>query len=246
MPLAIRQALLIGWHQAIPEIIREPLSTLFVVVTFGLLPPVVLRLMGTSQPWANAQVGALVGIVAYLGLTTSIHLPAWHRQTKFQEMVFTTPTHPLSYAIGVALVPLFLALPALALLWGVLLAQGAVDPVFIVMSVPVLALAWFSTVAFGSTLSWRLKLATPYRLEYLAALLALLLVFLPPVYYPATNLGSFAWLSYLAPTSNAASLLLASAHMDGGTSVVLHGLALLGWTSLGVGVFTRSVHWQET
>lgn len=246
MPLAIRQALLIGWHQAVPEIVREPLSTLFIVVTFGLLPPVVLRLLGTSQTWTSGLVGALVGIVAYLGLTTSIHLPAWHRQIKFQEMVFATPTSPLSYAIGVALVPLVLALPGIALLWGILLAQGAVDTAFIVMSVPVLVFTWLSTVAFGSTLSWRLKLVSPYRLEYLAALLALMLVFLPPVYYPATNLESFAWLSYLAPTSNAASLLLASARMDGGMSVVIHWLALVGWTSLGLGIFIWSVHWQET
>jgi ABC-type multidrug transport system permease subunit len=161
-------------------------------------------------------------------------------------MVFATPTHPLSYAIGVALVPLFLALPGIVLLWGVLLAQGAVDTAFIVISVPVLALTWLSTVAFGSTLSWRLKLISPYRLEYLATLLALLFVFLPPVYYPATNLGSFAWLSYLAPTSSAASLLLASARMDGGMSVVVNWLALVGWTSLGLGIFIRSVHWQET
>jgi len=40
------------------------------------------------------------------GYDPSIHLPAWHRQNQFRDMILATTTHPIAYAVGIALVPL--------------------------------------------------------------------------------------------------------------------------------------------
>jgi ABC-type multidrug transport system permease subunit len=80
-----------------------------------------------------------------------------------------------------------------------------------------------------------------------ANILSFAFVFLPPVYYPEQFMGSYAWISYIMPTSNAAAIIRYSTGvvpMDVG-ALALHWIVLLVTVVIFGLLVIKKSRWRE-
>jgi ABC-type multidrug transport system permease subunit len=203
---AVENTLLIAWLKFYPDFRRQP----YVLITQAAIsagPVFFILLSGSAYAFNSGLVGAMISVVSFLALTTSIQDVASDRYVKLREIMVSMPVHPLSYALGVSLAPLLASLPGLFFFMTIAGWLGLVTPSSLGMIVAALMLSWLSISMMGFIISTYLAKFPPFMLTSLGHMLSLGLVFVPPVYYSESVLGQFSWVSYLFPTSNAASLL---------------------------------------
>jgi len=85
-------------------------------------------------------------------------------------------------------------------------------------------------------------------LNNLSNLLGIGLIFIPPVYYPETMLGSFSWISVIIPTSNVAGLIRAyTGLMPLSTeTIIIRWVILIVTTMVFVVLTSLKARWRET
>jgi len=243
---AVENALLIAWMKFYPDFRRQP----YVIITQAGIsagPLFFILLSGSTAALHNGIVGAMISIVSFLGLTSAIHDVAQDRYVKLREMMVAMPVHPVSYALGVALAPLLASVPGLfcfmaLAIWLRILSLASIGLVFVA-----LILGWLSISMIGFTVSTYLTKVPPFMLNSAGHLLSLGLVFVPPVYYSESVLGAFSWISYVFPTSNAASLIrgylgLSTLHFE---SIMSHWLTLIGTALAFSFLASFKARWRE-
>jgi ABC-type multidrug transport system permease subunit len=107
-------------------------------------------------------------------------------------------------------------------------------------------LGWVVVSSMGFIVSAAIINASPYSMNAIINILAFGMAYLTPVYYPASGLGSFSWLSVLTPISAAANIvrtLGGLAPMDGLTLLSLAILIVEGL--LFTLVFVARSRWRE-
>jgi len=202
----IENALLIAWMKFYPDFRERP----YVMLTQAGIsagPLFFIFIAGSATALHNGVVGAMISIVSYMGLTSAIQDVVQDRYVKLREMMTAMPIQPASYALGVALAPLMAAIPGILCFLTFAIWSGLVSTASIGILFVVLILSWLSISMMGFTISTYLIDAPPFMANSVSHLLSLGLVFVPPVYYSESILGAFSWVSYLFPTSNAASLI---------------------------------------
>jgi len=246
MMKAVENALLIAWMKFYPDFRRQP----YVMITQAGIsagPLFFILLTGSTAAFHTGIVGAMVSVVSYLGLTSAIQDVAQDRYTKLREMAAAMPIHPASYALGVALAPLLASIPGLFCFMTLAIWMGLVSLTSIGYIVVALTLSWLSVSMIGFTISTYLTEVPPFMLNSIGHLLSFSLVFVPPVYYSESILGTHSWLSYIFPTSNAASLIrsylgLSSLPVE---SIMLHWLFLIA-TVFAFGLLASfKARWRE-
>jgi ABC-type multidrug transport system permease subunit len=203
---AVESTLLIAWMKFYPDFRREP----YVVITQAGIsagPLFFILFSGSANAFHNGIVGAMISVVSFLGLTSAINDVAQDRYTKLREIMVSMPVHPMSYALGIALAPLIASIPGLLCFVALAVWLGLVNLASIGILIAALTLSWLSVSMIGFAVSAYLTKVPPFMVVSMGHLLGLGLVFVPPVYYSEYALGMFSWVSYIFPTSNAASLI---------------------------------------
>jgi ABC-type multidrug transport system permease subunit len=202
----IKDTLIIAWMKSYPDLKRNPL-VLIVIALISAIPLFFMAVFAAEGMLIHGLIGAMVSTVSFIGVATGIQDISWDRYVKIREMIVAMPVHPASYAIGIALAPLLLSLPSLLFFGAIVAFLGFLDVTTILWVIVSLLTAWAATSAIGFIISTYLYKASPWMLNNLSNLLGLGLIFIPPVYYPETLLGSLSWISVALPTSNVAGLI---------------------------------------
>jgi len=246
MRRAIRNAFLIAWMKFYPDFRVQPLIVLVQAGVSG-SPLFFFLIAGASNGVRNGIIGAMVAMVSFIGITSSVQDVVQDRYTRMREIMVAMPVHPASYAFGIALASLLVSIPGLLLFITIGALLGLINQAAILWLAISLMLCWVCISMLGFFISSYLAKLPPATLNGIARLLSLSLVFLPPVYYSDTALGPFSWVSYIFPTSNAASLI--RTYLDLSTSsiesVIFRWLILIGTTISLVLLVRFKTRWRE-
>ncbi len=201
------------WHVVISII---PLSY---VLIFGILGGVNLA--------KYAIVGALIALSMNSGIVSLPQVVVYLKNIKLQEMFVASPVDPYTYCLGIALSRLFYVMPELLLF----LLLGASLNVITLSEIPIIVSLVLCSWIIGCTIGYTVSTYVD-KIMYISAvsnLLGLLLMLLPPVYYPAEFLPQqFRFVVYLVPSATVAQLLrLYLGISSWGNKGVLWGLILL-------------------
>lgn len=241
----LRAILVLAWLNGLLPILRSPLwtvSTLAMPISLLILLTVLYRggigmVMGIigGLVWTMLSSGtALIGDAAYYRL-----------ELKFQQMIVATPTSPLAYTIGLALSEVIFTLPGIILFAILMALKTTVDLLGTLEIAASLVLLWYaiSSIAFySSTLFTYIR----YTWAVVSLLTLALGVLPPPVYYPATYLGSAWWVAYLVPTSATAMIIqnaVRIAHYST-LQIVTAYISNIAWCIMGTLLTLRVARWR--
>ncbi len=207
MSKIVKDTLIIAWIKSYPDFRRNPLMLLVVAMISAI--PLFFMMMFSSGGNMIEQglVGAMVSSVAFVGVLAGIQDISWDRYVKIREMIVAMPVHPVSYALGIALAPLLISIPSLIFFGGLTAAMGLMTLNGLAWIVLSLVMLWGAMSAMGFMISTYLFKSSTMMLNNLSNLIGIGLIFIPPVYYSESQLGSLSWLSIVIPTSNAAGLM---------------------------------------
>ncbi|HKZ93739.1 MAG TPA: ABC transporter permease [Candidatus Bathyarchaeia archaeon] len=243
----IKDSLIIAWMKSFPDLRRNPL--MMVTVAFISAIPLFFMLIYAGEGMiVHGLVGAMVSTIGFIGVASAIGEISWDKYIKLREMMVAMPVSSLSYAMGIALAPLILSIPALAFFGAVATLWGIFTPTSALWTVAALLVCWASTSAASFLISTYLIKASPWLLNQISNILGIGLIFVPPVYYPETMLGSFSWISAVFPTSNAAGLIrvyLGLSEMPP-TMIIIRWLILLSTTIVFIVLTSLKARWRET
>ena len=244
---AIKDTFTIAWLKSIPDLKRQPL-VIVLLTLFAAIPLFFITLFGGEEMMDIGLVGVIVSSIGFLGITASIQDITWDRYVKLKEMVVAMPVHPLSYAMGLTLAALVFALPGTVTFMALGVYRGIFDVGSILAAIGALILCWLSLSVIGFTIATYQQKASPNTLGIIANLMAFLFVFLPPVYYSEEMLGTYSWISFLFPTSNAAAIIRYSTGMVAWdpSAYAMHWLAMFLIVLIFAILVVKKARWRET
>lgn len=158
---------------------------------------------------ALLQYGVMGGmILTMLSVGTGLQsdLTHYRHDLKFQDIVVASPVEAPVYVAGMALSEFVYSLPAVAVFVLIFVAEGWATPLSVAVVAGVLILVWAFACALAFTLATYFQ---DVRETFLfSPLISLGLTVIPPVYYPLTELPSWAQTAALfSPTTYAAELV---------------------------------------
>jgi len=247
IPKMLNDMLIIAWIKSYPDFRRNPL-TLLLLATVGAIPLFFMVIFSGGNLLIHGLIGAIISSVAFIGLLAPIQEISWDRYVKIREMIVAMPVHPASYALGTALAPLFLSVPSIIFFGALAASLGALTIATTGWMVLALIVVWASMSAMGFVLSTYLSKISVTVLNNISNLLGFAFVFVPPVFYPETMLGSLSWMSALIPTSNVAGLI--RAHMGllplSTETIIIRWFILIVTTVVFVVLTSLKARWRET
>jgi ABC-2 type transport system permease protein len=241
---AIKDAFIIAALKSLPDLKRNP-SMMILIGLISAFPLFFIIVFGGQV--SNGLVGAMIATISFIGLAAAIQDISFDRYVKIREMIVAMPVHPVAYAMGVALAPLFISAPGLVFFICIAVVIGALPLFSIGWTIVTLILVWAAGSSIGFIISTYLRKASVYTLNNMANILGLGLVFLPPVYYPEEMLGSYRWISMIFPTSNAAGLIRFYAGLTqmSAVTVLLRWLILAATVIVSVAILSFKAKWRE-
>jgi len=242
----IKDTLIIAWIKSYPDFRRNPLMLLLIAL-IGSIPLFFMFIFSGGSMLIHGLIGAMVSSVAFIGVMAGIQDISWDRYVKIREMIVAMPVRPVSYALGIALAPLMLSVPSLLFFGGLAATWGVMTPVAALWTVLSLLIGWAAMSAIGFMISTYLFKASMMVLNNLSNLLGIGLIFIPPVYYPETMLGSFSWISVVIPTSNVAGLIRAYTGLMplSPETIVIRWVVLIVTTVVFVALTSVKAKWRE-
>ncbi len=244
----IKDIFIIGWMKFYPPFKTNPFIQLVLVSFIGIVPIFLMVTMGGGTgKIPQAMVGALVAMLGFISVNSILQDILFDRYVKLREMMVSMPVSPISYAFGVALGSLLSSLPGILLFIVILLDRGSLTLQVLPLVLISLILCWASLSSIGFTIATFFSKATPATIGGVSNLLGILLVFIPPVYYPKEILGSYSFIAMYIPTSNAASLIRGYMSMTAldGRSALIHWSILIISTILFTLLALNKAKWRE-
>ncbi len=241
-----RNALIIGFMRSVPEIKRQPLL-LVVFAGISAIPLIFIGIFGGETMLNFGLIGAMVSSVGFIAISTSIQEISWDRYVKLREMIVAMPVHPLSYAIGLTIGGLILSLPGFIIFLIVGAMRDLVTFMSLLQILAAVVLCWIALSVIGFTIATYMYRASPQTLGVVANILSFMFVFLPPVYYPELFMGSYSWISFIFPTSNAAAIIRYSTGMVpmDVTAMAIHWIILLVTVVIFAVIVVKKARWRE-
>ncbi len=246
MRAKIREALYIGLFDALP-LLRDPML-LVVISLFSFLPVIFIFVFADQKSAVQSLIGAIVLTFSFTGLFASQSVYFNKQWFRFQDMFVASKVSPASYAVGLSVSGLVVALPSVVVALALLFLSGPVNAAGLVLVIATSALLWIGLVFVGFAIGATTKNAR--RANSIPQVLSIALGFLPPVYYPLERLNAFPVaqaFAMLIPTTHAAQL---AKYYFGLISIpdwqVWVGWAyLLAFATL-MGIFaSRRAHWVD-
>ncbi|TLZ58119.1 MAG: hypothetical protein E6K15_01445 [Methanobacteriota archaeon] len=206
MKSRIREALYIGLFDALP-LLRDPML-LVVISLFSFLPVIFIFVFATA-PGAAVQslVGAIILTFAFTGLFASQSVYFNKQWFRFQDMLVASRVSPASYAVGLSVSGLVVALPGVLVALVLVLLSAPVPAIGVLVALATALLLWIGLVFVGFAIGATTKNAR--RANSIPQVLSIALGFLPPVYYPLSTLDRYPVaqaFAMLIPTTHAAQL----------------------------------------
>jgi ABC-2 type transport system permease protein len=220
---------------------------LVVISLFSFLPVIFIFVFATA-PGAAIQslIGAIVLTFSFTGLFASQSVYFNKQWFRFQDMLVASRVSPASYAVGLSVSGLVVALPGVLVALALLLLSGPWTAVGVLLLFATSLLMWIGLVFVGFAIGATTKNAR--RANSIPQVLSIALGFLPPVYYPLDRLPSIAQpFAMLIPTTHAAQL---AKYYFGLIQIPLSEV-LIGWAYLlGFAVLmgflaSRRAHWVD-
>jgi ABC-type multidrug transport system permease subunit len=242
----IKDSLIIAWMKSYPDLKRNPL-TLIMLALIGAIPLFFMVIFTSGGMLIQGLVGAMISTIGFIAVGSAIGEISWDRYAKLREMMVAMPVHPLSYAMGVALAPLLLSIPSLIFFGGLAASWGIFTPATVLWTIVGLLICWAAMSAVSFLTSTYLIKASPWLLNQISNILGIGLIFIPPVYYPETMLGSLSWLSVVFPTSNVAGLIRAYLGLStlSQETILVRWLILIVTTVVFIILTTLKARWRE-
>jgi len=220
---------------------------LVVISLFSFLPVIFIFVFATA-PGAAIQslIGAIVLTFSFTGLFASQSVYFNKQWFRFQDMLVASRVSPASYAVGLSVSGLVVALPGVLVALALLLLSGAWTAVGVLLLLATSLLMWIGLVFVGFAIGATTKNAR--RANSIPQVLSIALGFLPPVYYPLSFLPGIAQpFAMLIPTTHAAQL---AKYYFGlieipGWQVALGWAYLLGFAALMGFLASRRAHWVD-
>lgn len=247
MKAKIREALYIGLFDALP-LLRDPML-LVVISLFSFLPVIFIFVFATA-PGAAIQslVGAIILTFAFTGLFASQSVYFNKQWFRFQDMFVASKVSPASYALGLSVSGLVVALPSVLLALVLLILWGPSSAAGVLLLLAASSLLWIGLVFVGFAIGATTK--NVRRANSIPQVLSIALGFLPPVYYPLQILDNYPIaqaFAMLIPTTHAAQL---AKHYFGLITIpdwqVLVGwVYLLGFAAVMGVIAARRAHWVD-
>ncbi len=242
MITAVVNALLVGRLVTYSQLKRDPLSIIPTNVGF-LMPLLFIVAVGGTDLLPEVLIGVFVSTLSFSGLTASMESYYTGKMTRLIDLFVASPVHPLSYFVGSTLPQIALFLPAVLVSFIFLMREEELGATMLII-VPIALLTWLGTASLGFHLAMRFSRAAPWRVSSLSFMSGFVIVLLPPVFYPASNLGAFAWVAYLSPASTGATLIRHLA-TDEAINAVAGWLALAFWSAVPAWFITYRSPWRE-
>src|SRR5438132_13590661 len=240
----IREALYIGLFDALP-LLRDPML-LVVISLFSFLPVIFIFVFADQKSAVQSLVGAIVLTFSFTGLFASQSVYFNKQWFRFQDMLVASRVSPASYAVGLSVSGLVVALPGVLVALALLLLSGPWTAVGVLLLLATSLLMWIGLVFVGFAIGATTKNAR--RANSIPQVLSIALGFLPPVYYPLSFLPAIARpLAMLIPTTHAAQLAkFYFGLIQISTSEIVIGWAyLLGFAALMGFLASRRAHWVD-
>ena len=220
---------------------------LIVISLFSFLPVIFIFVFATA-PGAAIQslIGAIVLTFSFTGLFASQSVYFNKQWFRFQDMLVASRVSPASYAVGLSVSGLVVALPGVLVALALLLLSGSWTAVGVLLLLATSLLMWIGLVFVGFAIGATTKNAR--RANSIPQVLSIALGFLPPVYYPLSFLPGIAQpFAMLIPTTHAAQL---AKYYFGlieipGWQVALGWAYLLGFAALMGFLASRRAHWVD-
>lgn len=248
MRAKIREAVYIGLFDALP-LLRDPML-LVVISLFSFLPVIFIFVFASQQPGAAEQslVGAIILTFSFTGLFASQSVYFNKNWFRFQDMFVASKVSPASYAVGLSVSGLVVALPSVAIALAFLLLARPASPFGVLLLLATSALMWIGLVFVGFAIGASTK--NVRRANSIPQILSIALGFLPPVYYTLDTLDRYPIaqaFAMLIPTTHAAEL---AKHYFGLITIpdwqVFAGWAyLIGFAALMGAIAARRAHWVD-
>src|SRR5437667_3022859 len=197
----IREAMYIGLFDALP-LLRDPML-LVVISLFSFLPVIFIFVFADQASARQSLIGAIVLTFSFTGLFASQSVYFNKQWFRFQDMFVASKVSPASYALGLSLSGLVVALPGVVVASVFLLLSGASSAAGVVLLLATAFLLWIGLVFVGFAIGATTKNAR--RANSIPQVLSIALVFLPPVYYPLERLHDI-------PTAQAVAMLIPTTH----------------------------------
>ncbi len=246
MKAKIREALYIGLFDALP-LLRDPML-LVVISLFSFLPVIFIFVFASGDAAVQSLVGAIILTFAFTGLFASQSVYFNKQWFRFQDMFVASKVSPASYALGLSVSGLVVALPSVLIATVLLVVSGPATAAGVLLLLVTSALLWIGLVFVGFAIGATTKNAR--RANSIPQVLSIALGFLPPVYYPLDRLRDVPIaqaFAMLIPTTHAAQL---AKYYFGLITIpdwqVLVGWAyLLGFAALMGLIAARRAHWVD-
>src|SRR5213593_4578017 len=242
----IREAMYIGLFDALP-LLRDPML-LVVISLFSFLPVIFIFVFADQASAVQSLIGAIVLTFSFTGLFASQSVYFNKQWFRFQDMFVASKVSPASYALGLSLSGLVVALPGVVVALVLLLLSGTSSAAGVVLLLGTSILLWIGLVFVGFAIGATTKNAR--RANSIPQVLSIALGFLPPVYYPLSKLDAYPIakaFAMLIPTTHAAQL---AKYYFGlitipGWQVALGWAYLLGFAALMGFLASRRAHWVD-
>jgi len=225
---------------------RNPILIAILLLFTGGIPLTFVYMFGGTANLGGALVGAFVSSAPALALFASAQDINFDNYTKLRQIFVSKPISPMSYVLGSSLSALIFSSPGIVLFGALLMQRGLFTPATALVSVGVMLFGWMVVSSAGFTLSGYLINASPYKMNSIINLLAFGMIYLPPVYYPASALGGLSWISAFIPVSAAAEVVRSLAGLVPFYELTeLSSVVLLAEGALFTFLFVSRSRWRE-
>lgn len=180
---------------ALVAVISTPFSFLFFIYLFG----------GPSKILIGAIGGVLFTIVnAATMLQTDLLF--YKLDLKFQQIVASTPIHPLVYTFGLATGNIVFTLPGLAIFMAIIVYESHIGLLQILSVIGTLIATWMIFSMFSFLVSTRVR--EMRDIWPISVMFSIIFGVVPPIYYSISALpAALQPVAYIVPTTWAAILL---------------------------------------
>src|SRR5437773_4978907 len=143
----IREAMYIGLFDALP-LLRDPML-LVVISLFSFLPVIFIFVFADQASARQSLIGAIVLTFSFTGLFASQSVYFNKQWFRFQDMFVASKVSPASYAMGLSLSGLVVALPSVVVALIFLVLSGSWSAVGILLLLATSTLLWIGLVFVG-------------------------------------------------------------------------------------------------
>src|SRR5437870_855872 len=184
----IREAMYIGLFDALP-LLRDPML-LVVISLFSFLPVIFIFVFADQASAVQSLIGAIVLTFSFTGLFASQSVFFNKQWFRFQDMFVASKVSPASYALGLSLSGLVVALPGVVVALVLLVLSGTSSATGVVLLLGTSILLWIGLVFVGFAIGATTKNAR--RANSIPQVLSIAWGSLPPAYYPPSRLPPLA------------------------------------------------------